>query len=125
MEVKDFVKLTPEQQKIYIDAINTNIEALKTARLHAANERVAAYQEAAQEKHRNRDKTAAAYNLMALLSGEPVIQARDDDVIVPTNRDDVLRMHSGSTTNSNSIDGDKVSKSYELMQLLSSRGRAS
>ena len=53
---------------------------------------------------------------MGLATGGHVMTCRDDDVIVPPSNDNILRMHSGSS--SNNTDSEKVRKSYELMRAL-------
>jgi hypothetical protein len=114
LNTEDFLKLSPEYQKIYLEQIDSNLEFAKVLRMKAASEAVAQEEEKMKAKARSRDKTASSYNLMGLIAGGPVITSRDDDV-VQTGEDHILRMHSGST-NSNNTDSEKVRKSYELMR---------
>jgi hypothetical protein len=95
---------------------NTTTELAKIAREKREAEVIAQYEEAARAKPRNRDKIASSYNAMGLATGGHVMTCRDDDVIVPPSNDNILRMHSGSS--SNNTDSEKVRKSYELMRAL-------
>ena len=123
MEIEEFVKLSPEYQKMYLEQKNIVLDLAKTVRMKAASEAVAQEEDYRKLRAKNRDKVASSYNLMRVMQGLQPIASRDDDVIVPTPRNPV-KMYAGSTGTGTGTgtDDDKVRKSYDLMRLLTNRG---
>jgi hypothetical protein len=122
LNTEDFLKLSPEYQKIYLEQVDSNLELAKTVRMKAASEAVAQEEDYRNRRAKNRDKVASSYNLMRLMQGQQPITSRDDDVIVPTPRNPI-KMHAGSSTaaDESTTDSDKVRKSFELMQMFGGR----
>ena len=104
---------------------NLILDLAKTVRMKAASEAQAQQEDYAKYKARTRNKVPSEYNLMALFTGGPVITSRDDDVIVPTSKDNILKMYAGSSSSSKtSTDSESVTeKQYKLMRLLTGGGR--
>lgn len=102
--------------------MDSNLEYAKAIRTKAASEAIAQEEDYAKLRAKKRDKGAVTYNAIGLATGSRVITARDDDVIVPTSRDDILKIHGASAGSSSTEPDNRISKSYELMHLLTGRG---